>query len=325
MTTIRFREEDYSCEPGETVLACLLRHGVDAPSSCRSGVCQTCMMRAVQGRPPEAAQAGLKETLKARGYFLACICEPDEDLEVVLSGEDVLHHIPAVVTGKQSLTPEIVRLCMRPEEPFSYRPGQFINLRRPEDGLTRSYSLASLPQQGDEIELHVRALPEGRMSQWLVHDLEAGGRIEIEGPHGECFYTASDPGQPLLMVATGTGLAPLWGILRDALDQGHEGPIHLFHGSYTPAGLYLVDELRALADEAANFSYHPCADCVEDEDGGIMAGRVHELALRAISDLQGWRIYLCGHPGMVEATKKAAFLAGASLSDIYSDPFVYSS
>ncbi len=325
MTTIRFRDVDYDCRPGETVLACLLRHGVDVPSSCRSGVCQTCMMRAVAGTPPEAAQTGLKETLKARGYFLACICEPDGDLEVVLSGEDVLHHVPAVVTGKQHLTPEIVRLRLRPEEPFSYRPGQFVNLRRPDDGLTRSYSLASLPSEGDEIELHVRALPEGRMSQWIAGELDVGGRVEIEGPHGECFYLGVDPGQPLLMIGTGTGLAPLWGILRDAIAQGHTGPIHLFHGSYVPAGLYLVDELRALAAESGNFTYHPCADCVDDADAGIMAGRVHELALAAIPDLQGWRVYLCGHPGMVEATKKAAFLAGASLSDIHSDPFVYSS
>ncbi len=323
MTTIGFRGKEYVCRPDETVLECLLREGVEAPSSCRSGVCQTCMMRAVEGQPPAASQEGIKDTLKAQGYFLACVCKPTEDLSVVLSSEDGQSYVPAEVVEKTVLADEIIRLRLRPQTALSYHAGQFINLRR-DDGLVRSYSLASLPESEELLELHVRVLPDGQMSQWVETTLSVGQQVAVEGAHGSCFYTpGGNTNQPLLLVGTGTGLAPLWGILRDALAQGHAGPIHLFHGSYTPQGLYLVDELKALAESHDNVTYYPCAD-VADAGNGVMVGRVHELALQSIPDLQGWRIYLCGHPGMVEGMKKSAFLAGASLSDIYSDPFVYS-
>ncbi len=324
MSTIKFREKKYHCQPQETVLECLLREGVEAPSSCRSGVCQTCMMRAVEGLPPTEAQQGIKDTLQAQGYFLACICKATDDMTVVLADEESQSFIPVEVVEKTRLADEIIRLRLRPEKALAYHAGQFVNLRR-QDGLVRSYSLASLPQSGELLELHVRVLPEGKMSQWIEDNLVVGQQLELEGAHGNCFYTAGEKlNQPLLLIGTGTGLAPLWGILRDALAEGHSGPIHLFHGSYTVQGLYLVNDLKAIAAEHDNVTYYPCAD-VADEGDGVMVGRVHELALQAIPDLQGWRIFLCGHPAMVEGMKRSAFLAGASLSDIYADPFVYSS
>jgi NAD(P)H-flavin reductase len=127
----------------------------------------------------------------------------------------------------------------------------------------------------------------------------------------------------MLFIGTGSGLAPLYSIIQDALNQGHQGDIHLYHGSTLVDGLYLVQELRAMTTEFSNFHYHPCVSSAF-ESPSIKTGRAHDVALQEISDLRSWRVYLCGHPEMVKQTIRSAYLNGASLKDIYADPFYVS-
>ncbi len=277
-------------------------------------------MRALSGRPSEASQAGLKDTLKQRNYFLPCSCVPQTDMTVALPGEDELHHIESEVIDKTPLNAQIMRLRLKPAGEFSYRAGQFINLFRGEN-LVRSYSLASVPALDDYLELHVQRLANGRVSPWIHDQLAVGDQVTISEALGECFYTATDKQQPLLFIGTGSGLAPLYGILRDALHQGHAGPMYLYHGTRTREELYLVDELRALAEQHANFHYQPCLS--RQREPGYAHGRANEVALEAHGDLKGWRAYLCGNPNMVETSKKKIFLAGAALGDIFADAFVH--
>jgi NAD(P)H-flavin reductase len=115
-------------------------------------------------------------------------------------------------------------------------------------------------------------------------------------------------------------LAPLYGIIADALAQEHSGPIHLFHGSRDLNGLYFVDEMRELAERFANFHYTPCLSG-EGIESNHVRGRAHDIALSSIESLNGWRVFLCGHPEMVSQSKKMAFMKGASMSDIYVDAF----
>jgi ferredoxin-NADP reductase len=212
-----------------------------------------------------------------------------------------------------------MRVALESHAPIDYRPGQFINLFR-DRTLARSYSIASVPHRDEHIHLHVRRLAGGRMSGWIHGELRPGQTVEIQGPAGDCFYVPGHPEQPLLLIGTGSGLAPLYGIVRDALSRGHGGPVRLFHGSRDLKGIYLVDELRALAGEHPNFGYVPCLSGPE-VPAGFAAGRAHEVALREVPDLRGWRLFLCGHPDMVKQAKKRAFLAGASMKDIHADAF----
>ncbi len=323
MVKITFEGERYTCTDSESVLDCLTRHGHDIPSSCHSGVCQTCMMRAVNGNPPAEAQTDLKATLAAQNYFLACSCKPKSDLEVVLAGSEVVQRVTARIVDKQTLNQEIVKISLRCQQPFTYQPGQFLNVFR-RDGLSRSYSIASIPQENETIDLHVRKLEGGQMSTWLHDELAIDDELDVSGATGDCFYVPGDPSQNLLLVGTGSGLAPLWGILRDALARGHHGTIHLFHGSHSVVGLYLIDELRTLTQHHENFHYTPCVSS-DDVPEGFTPGRADQVALKQYPKLDGWRIYLCGHPEMVAVLKRRAFLSGASLQDIYADPFVISS
>ena len=126
----------------------------------------------------------------------------------------------------------------------------------------------------------------------------------------------------MLLIGTGSGLAPLSGILRDALHQGHAGPIHLYHGARNLNGLYLTDEFHSLSEQHHQFVYHPCVSDPETiPPAGIEKGRASDLALKNHPELKGWRVYLCGNPEMVRSTQMQAYLAGASLDAIHIDPF----
>ena len=318
MIAIHHEHHRYALAPGQSVLDCLLASGVEVPHGCRNGVCQTCLMRAVAGSPPPAAQRDLSPALTLQNYMLACVCYPTEELTVVLP-KDSETTIPATIQNLKRLNQEIMQVSLEAHGPLAYRPGQFINLFRDRE-LGRSYSIASVPGDDPHIHLHVRRLPEGRVSGWIHEELAVGQTVEIRGPAGHCFYVPGNPEQPLVLIGTGSGLAPLYGIIRDALRQGHTGPIRLFHGSRDPGGLYLTGELRELAFGYTQFDYVPCLSGPE-VPAGHAAGRAHDVAFSELPELKGWQVFLCGHPEMVQQSQMRAYLAGVSLHDIHTDAF----
>jgi len=320
MATIEYKGQLYSCEKNESVLDALLRQDAELSYGCRAGACQACMLKLEEGAVPEQAQRGLKDTQKSEGYFLACSCYPEQDIK--LDSADELATQPSKVVAIEMLSDEVTGLSLTPAEAFEYRPGQFINIHKAE-GVVRSYSLASVPALDEPLQLHVRRIEKGVVSGWIHDQLKLDDEIEIDGPYGECFYMPGDQQQPILMIGSGTGLAPLYGILRDALQQGHKGDIHLYHGSREPAGLYLQDELKALAAKHDNVHYLAALSSEAQLDG-VAHGRALDLALQQLGNLKGYRVYLCGNESMVQQAKKRTFLAGANMKDILADPFTVS-
>lgn len=320
MPQIRYEDRSYVIEADESVLDCLLRHGVSVSYGCRAGVCQSCLMQAVDGAPPAESQKGLKDTQKFDKQFFACLCRPQSDLEVTVPGVAAKIYDSQVIEVEH-LSAEIVRVRLSRPEGFSYRAGQFINIFAPGD-VSRSYSLASVPDLDDYLELHVRRIPAGLVSSWICDELKSNARLRVSEAMGQCFYVPSNYDQPLLLIGTGSGLAPLYGIARDAIRQGHSGAIHLYHGSSHQNGIYYVEEMTALVEKHPHFNYTPTLSQAH-ELAKVQSGRAHEKALQTIGQLEGWRVYLCGHPEMVQGAKKMAFLAGAAIKDIYADPFTF--
>lgn len=319
MATIYYNGKEYKNSTNETVLETLLSNNVKVNNSCRAGTCQACILKAEEGHVPVKSQQGLKETLKIQGYFLSCVCFPQEDL-IISSAANL--QVPVTITDKKMLNYNVLSVRLKCEKEFIFHSGQFINLIR-KDGLTRPYSIASLPSDGF-LELHVRILPNGQMSTWLDTQAKIGEHLHIQGPSGECFYLANNKEQPILMVGTGTGLAPLYGILQDALKQEHQGEIHLFHGAFNVQGLYFTKELSRLAEMFPQFHYYPSA--LQGEDGKndpiTKIGAIDKLVFQTISKMKGWKAFLCGHPELVYLLKKQIFLAGVSLKEIYTDAFL---
>lgn len=318
MPQVQYKGESYTSRESETVLDCLERNGIIIPGSCRSGVCQSCLMKAIEGVPPERSQNGLREDLRTGGYFLSCVCVPEDDMTVE-RGDSAQRKTRGRVINVELLNPTVARLTVWCDPPVPYIPGQFLNIRRA-DGLVRSYSIASVPDLDRGLHFHVAHVPDGQMSGWIHKRLYPGYPIELLGPQGSCYYAPGKPEQPLLLVGIGTGLAPLFGILRHALHSGHTGPIHLYHGAENASGLYLVDELRDLEASHASFSYSPCT--WQGEEDGVLCGSIDEIALERHADLSGWRVFLCGDPEIVRKLQRKTFLAGAQLDDIHADAFI---
>ena len=319
MTKLTLGEESYTCQLDETVLDTLLSAEVEISYACKQGTCHSCITRSIDCAPPEAAQKGLKDTQKLQNYFLACLCHPEQDMQLKLPDQSEIFSQGKVVVNEM-LNHNTLLLKIECQDIQEYFAGQFVNLQR-DDGLIRSYSIANVPQQDSILEFHIRRLENGQFSEWLHDEIRIGDNIAVSEPQGHCFYIPERADEGLLLVGTGTGLAPLAGILEDALKQGHTGPVMLFHGSSTVEDLYRIDELREFAQKYANFSYFPCVsgEHVPEE---YIAGRADKVALAQMQEWKGWRVFLCGHPDMVSSMKMEAFMKGVAMGDIFTDAFV---
>jgi NAD(P)H-flavin reductase/truncated hemoglobin YjbI/ferredoxin len=315
---VTFEGKRYPLLEGEDVLQALLRGGAAVTFSCRKGTCQSCMLRAVEGDPGGDAQSGIRDELARLGYFLPCRAKPTADLTIARPDPTALL-VRMHVHTKQMVAPDIARILLEPETNFPWRPGQFVNVYHP-DGTSRSYSLASLPLDDYYVELHVKRLPGGRISRWLVDEVEAGAILDVQGPLGECVWDPADRDRPLLLMGTGTGLAPLLGVARAALLGGHRGDVTLYHGVREPASLYRQERLVSLAERHPQLRYFPCVSGARVPDGAL-AGRVLPHAARRHADLTDFVVYLAGLPAMVHEARRWAYLAGARREDIRADPF----
>jgi CDP-4-dehydro-6-deoxyglucose reductase, E3 len=310
-----YKSTRYALQEHETVLECLLRQQVDVLYSCKSGVCQTCLMKASDGELPEKAQAGLKATYVQRKLFLACQCVPSGDLKI--ENADEVSDAKAVLVQKEMISHNVLKLCLSPDGVFECEPGQYLTIINP-NNVARSYSIANNVAEDGFIELHIRLHEQGVMSKWLKDSAEIGDNVTIRGPAGNCFYTSEYKNYPIILAGTGTGLAPLYGIIKTALARHHQGAITLFHGALRNEDLYLVDDLKGLDEQYGNFSYVPC---VLSEGGDLQSSVMDNL----LADKTATRFFVCGDADIVNALKSKAFIGGLSMKNIYSDPFLPSS
>lgn len=320
MIEILFDDKVYEISEGESLLEGLLTQNVSLPYGCKNGSCQSCLIQCIEGLISPESQKGLKQAHQINRYLLACQCIPQGYMQITLPNTPQ-HLLKASVRALRRLSSDVMEVRLQPKQAMNYRSGQFIRLYHPE-GLARSYSLASVPSLDDDLILHVKEYHNEKLSPWIHHHLNIGDEVSISEAMGDCFYLPGHSDQPLLLIGTGTGLAPLFGILREALQQRHHAPIHLFHGVKDINSLYLSDELNQIIQTHPQFSY---SACVSDPDiqiqAGTLLGRASDIALDTYPDLKGWQVYLCGNPDMVRSTQIQAFLANAALHDIHLDPF----
>jgi CDP-4-dehydro-6-deoxyglucose reductase, E3 len=363
---------DLEFRPGETVLHTLARHGIGLPAACRAGVCRACLLRVVRGDPGPAGRAGLEDGMRAEGYFLACLARPSADLTVALAAEDTF--TPARLLSATAAGAGVIRVRVRPRRPLEFRAGQHVavctgpmptstgptstgptSTGHASAGLVRVYSIANLPSEArrDGIEFQVRVYPGGAMSGWLA-SAAPGAAISLGRPAGTCCYRAEDPGRPLLLAGTGTGIAPLTAILRDALAQGHRGPVIIIRGAADPDGRYAdgrYPDGRYADGRYADGRYadgryadgryadgrYPDGRYPEQAPGAAwpswvrsrtcLVSRGEDVVAAAVDELSGLaepasaRAYLCGGPRVVARMHRALFMAGLSLRRIHCDEF----
>jgi NAD(P)H-flavin reductase len=309
-------------QPGETVLKALQKAGEKVESSCEAGVCQSCVIQATEGPVPAAAQAGLKPSLKSQGCFLACLCKPVESLVLAPAADAAGFRGQAEIESVEEIGPEIVRARFRRPEGLDYRAGQFLMFTRPDGEVSRSYSIASLPSEAGSFEIHVRRVQGGRMSEWFFREARAGDKVSVSGPRGDCYYDL-DVNEPITLVGTGTGMAPLRAIVLDALEKGHEGAIRVYDGAVEASRLYLRADFERIVARHPNVSYFPCVLRGDrDSPGAPWVGDLSVRVLESARQAREGSFYLCGDPLLVKTLKKGLFLGGVPLARILADPFV---
>jgi len=319
-------QQVFMVAPGESVLDAALRSGVDLAHECTFGGCGTCRVRVVQGSVSyEDFPMGLSEAEAADGYALACQARPDGDL-VLSTAREASNLAPArrttaTVRAVSPLGPDVLhlQLALPDDEPFDFAPGQYLKVLL-EDGTHRSFSMASAPN-GNVVDFHVRQIANGRFTSQQLPRLHAGDTLDVELPHGT-FSLRKEDYRPLLMVATGTGLAPIKSMLESLMDDPDCPPVWLYWGMRTAADLYLHEEIAGWGERLYDFQYVPVLSRGDDAWHG-RRGYVHDAVAADLGDLSEHAIYLCGSPNMIHDAKQTFMALGAQVPFLHADGFTF--
>jgi len=320
--------------PDETVLEAGLRQGIVLPYGCKNGACGSCKSKVVEGRieqGPHQANA-LRPEEAAQGYALLCCARAGSDLVVearviAAAGDIPIRKMPCRVASIERAAPDvaIVRLQLPANERLQYLAGQFVELIL-RDGTRRSYSMAGAPHAAEQVELHVRHMPGGRFTDALFGitqpALKERDILRFEGPMGT-FFLREDSVKPIVMVASGTGFAPIQAIVEHAIHKGITRPITLYWGGRRPRDLYRNDVAERWAAEWPQLRYVPVVSDALPEDGWTgRTGFVHRAVMEDFPDLSAFQVYACGAPVVVDSAR-ADFTARCGLpeDEFFADSF----
>lgn len=299
----------WSVAPASNLLDALNQAGVAVPYSCRAGSCHACLVHCVQGLPNDSRPDALSDEQRRRGWRLACQCQVVEDLQVE-TFDPLRDGRPAQVVGLDWLSPTVLRLRLQPERPLRYRAGQHLVLWTTSQ-IARPYSLASLPEEDRFLEFHLDCRHPGQFSD-AARQLQLGDPIRLGELRGGALHYDPDWQQrPLWLLASGTGLAPLFGVLREALRQDHQGPIRIIHLAHDATEHYLAKPLAALAANRPQLS-------VELWQGAQLTTALAQLRLVS----RQTQALLCGHSDSVDAFARRLYLAGLPRNQLLADVFL---
>ncbi|MEJ2513769.1 MAG: CDP-6-deoxy-delta-3,4-glucoseen reductase [Gammaproteobacteria bacterium] len=322
-------DECFEVAEGETVLAAGLRAGLHLPHSCRGGSCGACEATVLEGHIhyPRGAPAAMDAADAASGKVLLCQACARTDLVVEarameLPEEVRIRRLPCRLESRNLLAPDVMQLTLKlPSfEPFVFLPGQYVDILL-KDGRRRSFSMANPPHEEHRLELHVRRVPGGDFTGQVFGALKDRSLLRLEGPLGG-FWLRDDGGAPALMVAGGTGYAPIKSMLRHLMHTGSSRKVHFYWGVRTPADLYEGENVSAWARGLDWLDFVP----VMSEADSAWSGRrgwVHDAVLEDFPDLSGVAVYAAGPPPMIEAIQDAFPAHGLSPHRLYFDSFEY--
>ncbi|RLK48211.1 CDP-4-dehydro-6-deoxyglucose reductase [Alkalispirillum mobile] len=323
---------EFTVEEGESILDAALHHGLILPYSCRGGSCGACMGKVISGEIdyPAGRPDGLSDTEEAVGQALFCQARPRSDLSIEVrelreAGDLTPRKMPTRVVRIEDLAHDVRRLWLKlpKTERLQYLAGQYVDVLL-RDGRRRGFSLANPPHDDELLELHVRHVPGGEFTGYVFNELKEKALLRIEGPLGT-FALDEESDRPVVMLAGGTGFAPIKAMVEHALYVGIRRPIHIYWGVRARRDLYLDGLPRRWASEHEHVHYVPVLSEPQPEDnwqGRI--GLVHNILLADIPNLAGYDVYVAGPPGMISAAKRDLLAHGLPEARFFYDSFEYS-
>ena len=321
----------FTALPGETILAAGIRAGVGMPYGCKDGACGSCKCKKLEGTVTHGAHQSkaLSDEEEALGFVLTCCGVAQsavvlESRQVTEEGAYPIKKMPTRVSlmEKKSDDVMLIKLQLPANDSFTYHAGQYVEFLL-RDGARRSYSMANAPHTLSQgIELHIRHMPGGKFTDHVFGAMKEKEILRIEGPYGS-FYLREDSAKPLVLLASGTGFAPLKALIEQMQFKGITRPATLYWGGRRPSDLYMMDWLKTKLTEMPNLRFVPVVSDAWVEDAWTgRTGFVHQAVLQDLPDLSGYQVYACGAPIVVESAKAAYTTQGKLPEDeFFADSF----
>lgn len=320
----------FTVEPDENVLDAALRQNVVLAYGCRNGSCGTCKAQVVDGKYTCTEHDSEALTIAESEARFTLLCRTYAKSDLVIAAREIkgasdfpLRRLPARVDVMEPLNHDVVRLILKlPNgQRLQYVAGQYIDVLL-RDGKKRSFSIANAPTEfGDTIELHIRHQPGGAFSEQVIGQLRVKSILRIEGPFGQFFWRGDSNRIPVL-VAGGTGFAPIKALIEDRFAHQEKTPLQMYWGIRSSQDLYLETLLQAWQTSHSNFTFIPVQSKPNTSPAWTgRTGWVHETVFADWPDCTELDIYSCGPPLMIRALRDGALARGLPADRFFCDPF----
>ena len=310
--TVNPSGSQFSCDEGETILAAALRAGIGLPYGCKNGACGSCKGKISSGSVTHGnhQQRALSDAEETEGMSLFCCARPDSDViiearVIASSGDYPLKKMPSRVAKLEKLSDDVMLIALQlpANERLQYRAGQYIEFLL-RDGKRRSYSMANAPHLDEQITLHVRHMPGGLFTDQVFGTLKERDILRFEGPQGT-FFLREDSDKPIVLLASGTGFAPIKALVEHMIYSKSTRPVTLYWGGRRPQDLYMNTLCEEWASTIPHFTYVPVvSDALPEDSWTGRTGFVHQAVIADHTDLSGYQVYACGAPIVVDSAKR---------------------
>lgn len=327
--TLQADHTTFTCQEHETLLQAALRQGLNLPHSCQSGTCKQCQAHIISGtiQHHDAAQHTLSATEIEQGQALLCCCQARSDIVLHIAGYNGAHFppvktLPARIKHIQYHNhTAILTLALPKMPPFTFLAGQYIDILL-KDGQSRSYSIANSPHHTSSLELHIRQRDNGLFSQMLfgaTATLQEKTILRIRGPLGS-FVLNNPQNQPLILLATGTGFAPIQSLLHQLIEQAASYPVHLYWGARYPTDFYALNTATTLIAQLPHAQFTPVLSRPDTTWQGA-TGYITEHVLHDYPDLSAHQVYACGNTAMILDAQRLLCEQGLLAEHFFADAF----
>ncbi len=330
--TVQPSGRTFDAQPHEAILAAGIRQGIGLPYGCKDGACGSCKCQKLSGtvvHGPHQSKA-LSAEEEAAGLVLTCCATPTSDVvleskQVTEAGAFPIKKMPVRVASLEKVSHDVIvlKLQLPASDTFQYHAGQYVEFLL-RDGARRSYSMATAPHrqaEGPAMELHIRHMPGGKFTDHVFGAMKEKDILRIEGPYGS-FFLREDSDKPIVLLASGTGFAPIKAILEHMRFKNIQRPTTLYWGGRRPADLYQHAWLLEQCAQMPQLRYVPVvSDALPEDQWTGRTGFVHQAVLQDQPDLSGHQVYACGAPIVVESAQRDYLAAGLPAEEFFADSF----
>lgn len=324
-------DKEYVVKGGSTLLSALIDEKVFIPSACGGkGTCGYCKVKVLEGggqvlptELPWLTKEEMEDNIR-----LSCQCKVKEDMKIYIPEELFnVREYEATVELMEDMTSEIkkIRLRLNEGEEIEFKPGQYIQLKIPvydgnDEEDYRAYSIASSPKDKNFIDLYI-GYTGGTATTYVHKFLKEGDKVYINGPYGD-FYYQDNRDKEMVLVAVGTGIAPILSILHHMADNGIDRKATFYFGAKTPDDLFELELIKHFEEKIPGFKFLPTLSRVKEEHNWTGAkGRVNVQLEKYIENGDNKEAYLCGSPAMIDTVVELLKEKGFTDENIFYDKF----